>query len=105
MRQVLAVVVLSLALVAGCTRWNILKSPEVGGKTDLGPTPSVAHLVAYLDENSSRMYTMRCTDLDMTCSLNIQSFGVRGRMLAQKPRNFLMAADVFGGREVDLGSN
>jgi hypothetical protein len=104
MKHVLALSLGTLVLAAGCTRWGILKGPDTP-KGDPSKAPSVAALVKYLDENSSRMQTVRSTDLDMTCSMGLQSFGVRGKMIAQKPRNFLMAADVFGSREVDLGSN
>jgi hypothetical protein len=105
MKSILAISVGSLVIMAGCTRWNILKGPENTKPEPVGRAPSVAQLVAYLNNNSARIHTIKSTDLDMTCSVGLQSFGVRGKMIAQKPRNFLLAADVFGAREVDLGSN
>jgi hypothetical protein len=113
MKQLLAMSVGSLLLIAGCTRWNMLKGPDNSKNEPVGQAPPIAKLVEYLDDNSSRMNAIRCTDLDMTCSVGSQRFGVRGKMIAQKPPpqalpahfNFLMAADVFGSREVDLGSN
>src|SRR2546425_817168 len=103
MKTVLAISVGSLIVIAGCTRWNILKGPEQNKSEPPGKAPPVAALVGYLDNNSSRIDTVRSTDLDMTCSVGSQSFGVRGKMIAKKNKNFLLAADVFGAREVDLG--
>jgi hypothetical protein len=105
MKKNLTISVASLLLIAGGTRWNILKGPESNKSEPPGKAPSVEAIVGYLNSNSSRIHTVRSTDLDMTCSVGAQSFGVRGKMIAQKPRNFLLAADVFGAREVDLGSN
>jgi hypothetical protein len=105
MKQLLAMLVGSLLLVAGCTRWNMLKGPDNTKNEPVGKAPSVPDLVDYLNNNSSRMNSFRCTELDMSCIVGSQRYGVRGRMVAQKPRNFLMAADMIGAREVDLGSN
>jgi hypothetical protein len=105
MKTVLAISVGSLIVIAGCTRWNILKGPDNNKSEPPGKAPSVAQLVDYLNDNSGRIQTVRSTDVDMTCSVGSQRFGVQGKMIAQKPRNFLLGADVFGAREVDLGSN
>jgi len=105
MKYVVALSLGSFLLAAGCTRWNILKGPDNSKSEPPGKAPSIAQLVGYLNDNSGRVDTIRSTELDMTCSVGLQSFGVRGKMIAQKKHNFLMAADVFGSREVDLGSN
>jgi hypothetical protein len=103
MRSALGAGILLLALT-GCTRWGMLK-PEQNTAPPPGSTPSVVAIVKYLDDNAARIQTVRSTDLDITCSLGLQSFGLRGKMIAQKPRNFLMGADSLGKRMVDLGSN
>jgi hypothetical protein len=96
--------VTGLLTLTGCTRWNMLKGPE--RKTPIPPNaPSVAALVDYLNNNSQRVQTLRCMELDLTCTADSQSVGLRGKMIAQKPRNFLMGADSLGKRMVDLGSN
>ncbi len=41
----------------------------------------------------------------MTCSQGLQSFGLRGTMVTEKPRNFRLGAKTLGNPVVDLGSN
>lgn len=105
MKKILALTVVSLLLAAGCTRWNMLNPQTNNPAPTPGNAPSVAALVKYLNDNSGRVQTLRCDELDITCSVNSQSFGLRGKMIAQKPKNFLMGADSLGKRMVDLGSN
>ncbi len=97
---------LSLALsgTACAPRWNMLKKNEGVGPV---PTqvPEVAQLVDYLNDNANRMQTLRCMDLDVTAAQGHQPVGLRGKLNAQKPRNFRMSADHFGKQVVDLGSN
>jgi hypothetical protein len=104
MKKILALTLGGLVLAVGCTRWNML-NPQTNPAPTPGNTPSVAAVVKYLNENSSRIKTLRCDELDMTCSVGLQSFGLRGKMIAQQPKNFLMGADSLGKRMVDLGSN
>jgi hypothetical protein len=104
MKKVLAMTAVSLIVAAGCTRWNML-NPQPNPPPTAGNTPSVAALVKYLNDNSGRIQTMRCDELDMTCSVGVQSFGLRGQMIAQRPKNFLMGAKSLGKSMVDLGSN
>lgn len=67
--------------------------------------PSSEALVAYLNDNSNRIQSLRCTDVDMEASQKLQSFGLRAKMMSAKPRNFLMTASALGNPVVDLGSN
>src|SRR5207253_6163960 len=67
--------------------------------------PSKEALVQYLNDNSQRVQTLRCDDLDLTCSQGIQTVGLRGKMMCQRPRNFRMSADHWGKTEVEIGSN
>lgn len=95
-----------LALALGCTntRFNFIKGPEQKAPPPSG-YPTAPALVGYLNDNASRLQTIRSVDLDLTCSVGMQSFGLRGKMISQSPRNFLMSADTLGNRVVDLGSN
>lgn len=104
MRTVFGVLALTVGLTVGCTRLPFLKGPEPRPPVS-GETPPVAAIVNYLDENSRRIQTVRCMDVDLTCSKGLQSFGLRGKMMTQKPRNFLMSCDLLGNRAVDVGSN
>src|SRR5262245_48386276 len=97
--------VATLALIAGCTRWSFLnKGPETK-PAPVGETPPVSAFVDYLNDNARRIDTVRCTEIDVTCSQGFQSFGLRGKMVAQKPRNFAMSSDLFGKSAVEVGSN
>lgn len=92
--------------VAGCgsTRWNFLQGHTAPAK-QVGELPSREALVAYLNDNASRVRSVRVGELDITASQGLQSFGLRGKMVVQKPRDFRMSADTLGNRVVDLGSN
>lgn len=58
-------------------------------------------LVDYLNDNAANMQSLRCVDIDGL----IQGYGFKGKMMAMKPRNFLMTATVLRSTIVDLGSN
>lgn len=97
-----------LAVTAtGCesTRWNWLKRD---GGTDAGkPTapPAVKGLVEYLNENARRINSLRIDDVAIDVAFENQPFGARGRIYAEKPRNFRMKVTALGKDEVDIGSN
>lgn len=105
----IAVLASLLALVAGCnsTSWNFLDKGDRGlvKPANPGAAPSVASLVAYLNENASRVRSLRVNEMNVTAKMGIQQFDLRGLMLAEKPRNFRMKAKVLGSDIVDLGSN
>ena len=111
MRSNCRIICLGLFIVlsaAGCesTRWNWLKrdsGQDVAAKP--GASPTVVGLVAYLNENASRVQSVRFEDMSVDATLGSQSFGLRGRLLAEKPRNFRMKATVLGKDEADIGSN
>jgi hypothetical protein len=95
-----------LVLAAGCNTFGFLR-PDQQTRGGVAPTevPSLEALVGYLDGNAQRVKLLRCEELDLTCSQGIQSVGLRGKMMCQRPRNFLMSADHWGKTEVDIGSN
>jgi hypothetical protein len=75
--------------------------------SDTGPVqavPPVDKLVAYLNENSSRIQSVHYTDVALTASQGA-SIKLHADMMVQKPRNFRLMADLGGAPMVDLGSN
>jgi hypothetical protein len=102
MRPLASVCCLAIFLpLAGC---------ENGGKRfifgSLTPQPtsgpaSVDQLVAYLNDNAARVESLYCVDVDGT----FQNYGFRAKMMAMKPRNFLMSASALSNPIVDIGSN
>jgi hypothetical protein len=96
-----------VVLIAGCNTFGFLRPPppSAGGGGSAVDVPSKEALVEYLNNNAQRVQTLRCDDLDMTCSMGIQTVGLRGKMMCQRPRNFRMSADHWGKTEVEVGSN
>lgn len=96
------------AAANGCesTRWNWLKrdpANDVAGKP--GAPASARGLVDYLNDNARRVRTLQVNDLDVDATMDTQSFNLRGRIYAEKPKNFRMKVTLFGKEEVDIGSN
>ena len=92
----------------GCesTRWNWLKKEptnDVAAKP--GANASAASLIAYLNDNASRVKTLRFDDLSIDATMGTQNIGLHGRIYAEKPRSFRMKVTAFGKDEVDIGSN
>src|SRR6185369_6430485 len=104
----LPALLLLLASTTGCasTNWNWFK-PSGNGDTPSKPgaNPTVNGLIAYLNENASRVQSLRVTDMSIDAKMGSQSVGLQGMLLAEKPRNFRMKATFLGKEEVDVGSN
>ena len=98
--------VTALGLLAGCNTFGLLR-PDQQTRGGAAPTevPSKEALVEYLNSNAQRVKTLRCDELDLTCSQGIQTVGLRGKLMCQQPRNFRMSADHWGKTEVEVGSN
>jgi hypothetical protein len=94
--------------MTGCesTRWNWLK-PESGHDLAAKPgaSPTVRGLVDYLNDNAARVRSLRVDDLAVDATLDNQPVGLRGRIFAEKPKNFRMKVTFAGKDEVDIGSN
>ncbi len=106
MRQVKIVLGLTVLYLAGCSgasKWGFVHTPRP--EPAVGPAPTSAALVNYLNDNARRLQSVQCRELDLDCREGVQSVGLRGQMVCQKPRNFRMSASVVGHQEVDLGSN
>jgi hypothetical protein len=82
----------------------MVKGPEKNAPPPAG-LPTVAQLVDYLNDNAQRVQNISTDDMWLTCTADGQSFDLRGKLRAQKPRNFRMSADTLGSQVVDLGSN
>lgn len=97
-----------VALTAGCesTRWNWLKrEPTNDVVAKGGANPTTKGLVDYLNNNASRVRTLKVDDLDVDANFENQPINLRGRILAEKPRSFRMKVSLIGKEEVDIGSN
>ncbi len=110
MRSTIFTICLGIGAVAltGCesTNWNWLKR-DTGRDVAAGPgaSPTVKGLVDYLNDNARRVNTLRVEDLAVDATLDNQPVGLRGRIFAERPRNFRMKVTFAGKDEVDLGSN
>jgi hypothetical protein len=95
-------------LATGCesTRWNWLKRDtgnDVAAKN--GASPTIKGLVDYLNDNASRIQTVRFDDISIDAAYGDQTIGLQGRIFAERPRNFRMKITAIGKDEVDIGSN
>ncbi|MBY0525053.1 MAG: hypothetical protein K2R98_16730 [Gemmataceae bacterium] len=97
----------SLLLLAGCNQFQPLKGGHAAQPVAARPTeaPTAAALVAYLNDNARRIQSLDCSELDLDARQRLQSVGLNGWMVCQKPRNFRMGARVVGNQAVDMGSN
>lgn len=109
MKRVTLATTLALALLScGCSeRFGILRPQRNTAAAQPIPknVPTAEQLVAYLNDNSSRIQGLSSSSVDITVSADGQSFGLRGKLMAQKNRNFRMNAGTLGKNMVDLGSN
>ena len=97
-----------IVLTAGCesTRWNWLERDTANKPPpNTGAGVSAASLVSYLNDNAGRVRSLKVDDLAIDASIDSKPFGLRGRIFAEKPRNFRMKVTVLGKDEVDIGSN
>jgi len=103
----IALVLGTLLLAAGCTTFPHLRKNQ--GQPAATPAstevPTKEAILGYLNDNAARVQSLRCKELDMDARQGLQSVGLRGQVVCQKPRNFRMSASVLGKQEVDLGSN
>jgi hypothetical protein len=106
-RVILGLAALGLSLTTGCSGFKPGPKPgptPVGARLDLRqPTP--AALVAYLNDNSRQIQSLRAEDVTLDCRQGRDSGVVTGRLDCQRPRNFRLTAKVVGQPTVDIGSN
>ncbi len=97
----------ALLLSSGCadTKLGFLRNRNEAPRPVVGDTPTAADLVNYLNQNSQKIQSIQCMEMDLDCKQGGQPIGLRARMCCEKPRNFRLSAEVLGHSEVDLGSN
>jgi hypothetical protein len=107
MRPTLALIGLcSLFMLVGCEKnWGFLrKGPDQG--IPPGRPPEASELVAYLNQNSQRLRSINCQDVDIEVTQGFQPYaGIRGRLACEQPRDFRMSATMMGKNRLDVGSN
>ena len=107
MRRVLATAGLgAMLLVAGCNSWPHTRGANPGaGARASTETPTREALVDYLNRNARAVQSVDVGELDLDARQGVQSVGLRGWMVCQKPKNFRMTGQVFAKDAVDMGSN
>jgi hypothetical protein len=98
-----------IVLSAGC---NLTPFAGLDKRNDgpVQPVPPVDKLVAYLNDNSSRIQSVRFQDVALVASMKSKvgwqsSPNLHATIAVQKDRNFRMQADFQSRLIVDLGSN
>lgn len=66
---------------------------------------TAAALVAYLRGHAERVPALRCLDLGITCLHGAHAVGLRGKLIAQRPRSIRISANLFGESAFELVSN
>lgn len=98
--------VATVAVLAGCHNFPNKGTSQQQAAAQLpAQTPDATALIAYLNDNASRIQSIDCRELDMTCQQRLQRVGMHGWLVCQKPRNFRMGASLLGKQAVDMGSN
>ncbi len=97
----------ALLLQTGCadTKWGFLKNQNQPPRTLAAEHPTPAQLVDYLNQNSQKIQSIQCSEMDLDCKQGSQPIGLRARMNCEKPKNFRLTANVVGKQAVDKGSN
>src|SRR5438105_12731329 len=93
-----------LLLLAGCDKFAFLR-PKSDTARVAGPLPSADEVTASLNRNAQAIQSIECTQVDLDCSQRLQSIGLDGKLVCQKPQNFRMSAKIGGSTMVDMGSN
>lgn len=109
MRSTLAAFgLLSLLMFTGCAdNWNFLRKGPETKLAEGNNSPSAEQLVTYLNNNSRRIHSMSCQDVDLDVQQGLQPIGLTAKMACEQPRDFRMMANspLAGKGEFDLGSN
>lgn len=104
MKKLTAILVLLTAMlsVVGCHHWK-----PINGTTTKVPNwnPKVEDLVAYLNDNASRVKAIQSNSVAIDAKMGSQGIGASGLLVFEKPRNFRLKARVIGKEAVDMGSN
>jgi hypothetical protein len=96
----------SLFMLTGCAdNWGFMRKAPDPGIASKDP-PTASKLVDYLNQNSQRLQSMSCMDVDLDIQQGLQPIGgLTGKMACEQPRAFRMNASLMGNAEFELGSN
>jgi len=82
------------------------KPPVEEAVKPFGPlAPTAEQLIAYLNENRSRMPVLQCDQVSLDLKMDIQAIGVTGRLVIQQPHEVRGQFNALGKPVFDLGSN
>src|SRR4051794_37859006 len=94
-------------LLAGCNLFpGVFKQTGYDKNVPPPEKPPPGVLIEHLNNNSNMIASIRVEDLDLTARRRLLTFGVNGKLVCQKPRNFRLEA--YGptrSLEADVGSN
>src|SRR5438105_4426706 len=93
-----------LLLLAGCDKFAFLR-PRSDPPRIAGPVPTADEVARSLNANAGLIQSIECGQVDLDCSQRLQSIGLDGKLVCQKPQNFRMSAKIGGSTMVDMGSN
>src|ERR1700737_4547558 len=97
-------VLVGLLLLAGCDKFGFLRTKPDTTRV-AGPIPTAEQVTASLNANAGLITSIESTQVDLDCSQRLQSIGLDGKLVCQKPQNFRMSAKIGGSTMVDMGSN
>jgi hypothetical protein len=98
----------SLFLFTGCAdNWTFLRKTPDQPSIINSKSPTAPELVAYLNENSQKVHSLTCLDVDLDVQQGLQPVGLSAKLVCEQPRYFRMGANspLKGGSEFMLGSN
>ncbi len=67
--------------------------------------PTAAQLIGYVNNNTDRIKSLRVSELEITMVQGIQTLGLTGNLVAERPKNFRLMANVLGNPALDIGCN
>ena len=82
-----------------------LPNPPAASLPPTSEAPTKEQILDYLNDNARRVQSLRFADVELTVTQGPKSFGLRGTMVSEKPRNFRLSTRTLGNPVVDLGSN
>jgi hypothetical protein len=95
-----------LLLMSGCASLTGNRTPTPPPQVTLNQeTPAPEQLVSYLNKNADKVTALESRQLDIDAHADGRTFGLKGSLHCQKPKNFRMRAKAVGVEQADFGSN
>jgi outer membrane biogenesis lipoprotein LolB len=104
MRQLLALLACSVLFLAGCATGPFSR-PGPGKVATPSVTPRAETVVAHLNQECRGINSVQFERVSIQAKQGLQTFGVTGDLVYQKPKNFRMMATALGSTFADVGSN